>query len=152
MLYKRGAFIFFYIFKMLFVSLALMRYNFNYITKVWLTSSIVGSALFFTVSLINRTHTAIFNLAEAVPFFFLAFIIATFTSIPAVALLWLVVHLLSKTSLNVITTKLLIALTCIAACLFTFSFMGVGFSKREWIIISCYSIPLIVGVFVYRLK
>lgn len=117
-----------------------------------MTSSIVGTTLFFLVALLNRSHTAVFNLAEAVPFHLFALVIATIVSVPAVVLLWIVVHLLSQTSLSIITSKFIIAVACIIICLLTFSFFGVGYNKREWIIISCYCVPLVVSVFLYKLR
>ena len=129
-----------------------MDYNPAYVIRVWLTSSIVGTTLFFLVALLNRSHTAVFNLAEAVPFHLFVLVIATIVSVPAVVLLWLVIHLLSQTSISMISSKLIIAVACIILCLLTFSFFGVGYNKREWIIMSCYCVPLLVGVFLYKLR
>lgn len=129
-----------------------MDYNLAYMIRIWLTSSIVGTTLFFLVALLNRSHTAVINLVESAPFYLFTLFISTFVSIPAAALLWLVLHLLSQTSLRMITSKFIIAVACIIICLLTFSFFGVGYNKREWIIRSCYCVPLLAGVFLYKLR
>lgn len=129
-----------------------MEYKPLYVIRVWLTSSIVGTTLFFLVALLNMSHTSVFNLAEAVPFHLFVLVIATIVSVPAAVLLWLVVQLLSQTSLSMKTSKFIISVACIILCLLTFSFFGVGYNKREWIIMSCYYAPLLIGVFLYKLR
>ncbi len=123
----------------------------SYPLYIWLTAAVIGSALFFTAAALSGTHKGVLNFDDIAIFVF-AVLISGLVSIPAYFALWGSVHLLTKTTLAIKTIKLLLALFCIVLCVLTFLIFQIGYYKKDFIIVGSYAIPLVAGVFFYKLK
>ena len=127
----------------------------SYVLNVWLTSAIVGSILLFCFSYFFNPSVVTNggSFSDTLGVYVVIMVISLLFSIPALALLWLAVYLLTKTQFKLWLIKLLLAITCLILCVFTLSiFPQFQFSNGDLMMLSCYSIPLVAGVCFYKLR
>jgi hypothetical protein len=132
-----------------------MKYKISYVINVWATSAIVGSILLFCFSYFfdPSVVTNGGSISDTLGVYVVIMAISLLFSIPALALLWLAVYLLTKTQFNLWLIKLLLALVCLILCVFTLCiFPQFQFSNGDLMILGSYSIPLVASVFFYRLR
>lgn len=73
-------------------------------------------------------------------------------SIPALILLGLSTYALLETRLAFKTIRVLLSFVCVLLCTLTFGvFSEFNFGVKDLLIIGCYSVPLVAGVFLYKL-
>lgn len=131
-----------------------MEYRVSYPFKIWATAAVLGSTLFYWGTYFYDfdviTHGS--KISDLIAMYLTTIVVAFIFSIPTVLLLWAYIHLLTKTTLAYKTIKLLIAIACAFLCTITFLVFSKSLDKSTLLIILCYSIPLIAGVFIYKLN
>lgn len=127
----------------------------KYVINIWLTAAIVGATLFYWGTyLINYNvvgHGG--QTGDRIAMYLLTLLFSLVLSIPALMLLGLLTHALLKTRLALKTIKLWLALICVLLCILTFGvFSAFSFNLKDVQIICCYLVPLVAGVFLYKLR
>ncbi len=126
-----------------------MNYRLSYPFKIWLTSTLVGTLLFVIY----------FSIASDAPFegiftfFIFGFFAALGTSIPAFFILWLCLHLLTKTSLSTPKIRIIMAIVGAICCTLLFNTLGVSYAATsDLVLIGAYALPVMVSALVYPLR
>jgi len=132
-----------------------MKQEAKYVFNIWLTSAIVGSTLFYWGTYLFSpdviTHGG--QAGDRLAMYLLTLVFSLVLSIPALILLGLSTYVLLETQLAFKTIKVVLSLVCILLCTLTFGvFSAFSFSGKDVIIIIFYTLPLVVGVFLYKLR
>ncbi len=132
-----------------------MRSTTKYVLKVWFTSAIIGSTLFYW-STYFFNHDVITHGGQAgdrLAIYLLTLMFSLVLSIPALILLGLSIYALLETRLAFKTIRLLLSLIAVLLCALTFGlFAEFSYGSKDLILIPCYALPLVAGVFSYQLK
>lgn len=130
----------------------------KYPLKIWLTSVLVGPILLvFRFKLTASTVIDYIFSTGFVEFYFVSVIIGAFFSIPCFLFLWLCYTLLVKKDTPIWLLRVILALVSVLCCITIFILMSLPDLKNFWskgniILIGAYTLPLIIGVFLYKIK
>ncbi|MBS1530953.1 MAG: hypothetical protein JSU01_11630 [Bacteroidetes bacterium] len=123
-----------------------MKQALKYSLKVWATSAIIGAILLLIYLLIDTKALD----KDALGFFAAATTYGAATSIPLLILLALFLWVINKTTLNVVTRKIIVSflsiigIWCLCSLLFPFA--------RHYITTIVYAIPTLGGIWFYKLE
>jgi hypothetical protein len=131
-----------------------MKQEAKYVFNIWLTSAIVGSTLFYWgtyfISYDVITHGG--KAGDRIGMYVITLVFSLVLSIPALILLGLSTYALLETRLAYRTIRVLLSFVCILLCSLTFGvFSEFSFKGKDLLIILCYSLPLVVAVFLYKI-
>lgn len=133
-----------------------MKHSYVYPFQVWLTSVLIGPVLllFKFKPTVVTVLSYIFSLGF-IQYYFVAVLIGGFCSIPCFLFLWLCYALLIKKDTPVSLIRVALALISLLCCITVFIVMSLPDLKNFWsrgniILIGAYALPLIVGVFIYK--
>jgi len=129
-----------------------MEYKISYPVYVWLTSASFGALLFFMSLYVTNSIDKPFNLGDTIVFYLLTVVIGAFVSVPALVLLLLFLHLLSRKFSSYFKLKIALAIIASIICISVFFCFGVYFTDSTWPIMLAYIIPLVASIFFYEVN
>jgi len=127
----------------------------SYSLKVWLTSLVIGTTAFWSTMFIFSPAKDVEW--STVPIYLaLTMFVAILISLPALIAFFLASYMLKYTGLNAVGFKTAISLISIATCFITFYFIAQSdhhsvFKKGNFILLLCYSLPIPVCVWFYKI-
>ncbi|RZK43067.1 MAG: hypothetical protein EOO90_05275 [Pedobacter sp.] len=132
-----------------------MKQEAKYVLGIWLTSVIVGSTLFYWGSyFINYdviTHGG--KAGDRIAMYLMTLVFSLVLSIPALILLGLSTYVVLETRLAFKIIRWLLSFVCVVLCTLTFGMLSeFNFGVKDLTIIGCYSVPLVAGAFLYKLR
>jgi hypothetical protein len=129
-----------------------MEYKISYPVYVWLTTALLGALLYFISIYVANYSGNTFNLSEIVVVYLLTVAVGTLASLPALVLLLLSGHFLSRISSSYFKLKIAISLIALVICIGVFLWFGLNFQEGAWPIMLAYIIPLVASVFSYEVN
>lgn len=131
-----------------------MKYPF----KIWLTSVLLGPI--FLVFRFKHTISSIIDYifsTDFLQFYFVSVIIGGCFSIPCFLFLWLCYRRLVKKETPIWLLKVTLLLLCLLCCITIFILISLPnltnfWSKGNIFLIGSYCLPLLAGVFIYRVN
>lgn len=136
----------------------LMLFHSKFPLKVWLTSVLISPLLMIASMKLLRTESFddVFNGLYLLTYF-LSVVIGGFVSIPCFLFLWLCYTLLVKGNTPIWLLRMILALVSTICCLTIFILMSLPDLKNFWskaniFLIGSYCLPLLVGVFIFKVS
>lgn len=133
-----------------------MLHNYKFPLKVWLTGVFFGPMLMIVSMKVLRTENFadVFNGLYLLTYF-LSVLIGGIFSIPCFLFLWLCYTLLVKKDTPIWLLRLALTLVSILCCVAVFILISLPHVKNFWskaniFLIGSYCLPLLAGVFIYK--
>ncbi|WP_293745056.1 hypothetical protein [uncultured Pedobacter sp.] len=128
----------------------------SYTIKVWLTSIIIGTfALWSTMIIFSPAKDAPWN--ELPLFLLLTLVIAALISFPSSLVFFVSTYLLKSKDVTPLISKIVVGLIAVMACFVTFAMIARSdhnsiFDRGNFTLLMCYSLPIPLCVWLYRLE